>query len=184
MRIVQNQLITPGAPCRPVTLIWARESTGVGNVGLYVFPYLTQAVAKIANISQLTLQGVNYPAWLAVGLSGGDPNDGKNMANLTDYAASRCPNTQIVLGGYSQGAEVVRFALRYTTAIRNIHAVVTFGDPYNGQPFAKINASKTLVICHTTDGFCQGKWIFTPGHAGYGLDATQAATFIVSKVTL
>jgi cutinase len=63
----------------------------------------------------VAIQGVNYAADIAGATSGAtDPKDAagaKNMAMLAMMATVTCPNTKIVLSGYSQGAEQVRGAL-------------------------------------------------------------------------
>jgi cutinase len=63
----------------------------------------------------VAVQGVNYAANIAGATSGAtDPKDAagaKNMAMLAAMAVAACPNTKVVLSGYSQGAEQVRGAL-------------------------------------------------------------------------
>lgn len=46
-------------------------------------------------------------------------------------AFSQCPNTQVVMSGYSQGAQVVHLAAADLPAatMAKVSAVVTYGDP-------------------------------------------------------
>ena len=100
--------------CKPVTLIHARGTTETGNMGQTVGPALSMAM-KAAFPNQVAVQGVDYPADIAGATSGAlnpDAAQGaQDMASKAKMASANCPNTQIVLSGYSQGAEQVHGAL-------------------------------------------------------------------------
>ena len=51
----------------------------------------------------LTFTGVDYPANVQGFLAGGDNNGAATMASDVNNVASSCPNTEIVMSGYSQG---------------------------------------------------------------------------------
>ncbi|TPX34044.1 hypothetical protein SmJEL517_g03181 [Synchytrium microbalum] len=143
------------------------------------------------NADNLALQGVDYPAILSVGLNGGDPADGHKMADLVDQTTVACPATQIVLGGYSQGAELVRRALTFSKSVARIVAVVTFGDPQNTAAMdSRVDVSRIKVYCHKNDTVCSGAHLtnllqISAPHYTYGLlDAGDAASFIFSKLKL
>ncbi|KAG7136376.1 Cutinase like protein [Verticillium longisporum] len=106
------------------------------------------------------------------------------MAQLTARAVTQCPNTKIVLSGYSQGAQVVHNAAGQLTAAQTnrVTAVLTFGDPKRNQPFGTIPASRTRVICRTGDNICEGGFTITPAHTQYQQDAPAAASWIASRV--
>ncbi|KAI6369768.1 hypothetical protein MCOR25_004395, partial [Pyricularia grisea] len=99
-------------------------------------------------------------------------------------AATKCPNTKIVLSGYSQGAQVVHKTAGVLSAdvASKITAVLTLGDPYQKRTLANIPASKWRVICHEGDNICAGGIIVNDPHKNYQLDAQDAASWIASMV--
>ncbi|EFQ26957.1 cutinase [Colletotrichum graminicola] len=185
-----NQL-TDGTPCRPVTLIWARGTTQPGNTGEAGSegPTFFNALASMIGTENLAVQGVNYAANILGFLLGGDPAGSTTMANLVAQATqlqaiAQCPDTKIVLSGYSQGGQLVHNAANKLTAaqIARISAVLIFGDPFNGQPVGLVPASKVKVICHTGDNICEGGIIITAQHRNYEQDAILAAAFVAGLV--
>ncbi|KAF3349950.1 Cutinase like protein [Verticillium longisporum] len=182
---VSNQL-TDGTPCRAVTLIYARGTTQQGNIGdpAAVGPLTFNNLARLIGTANLAVQGVTYPANVAGFLAGGDAAGSRTMAQLTARAVTQCPNTKIVLSGYSQGAQVVHNAAGQLTAAQTnrVTAVLTFGDPKRNQPFGTIPASRTRVICRTGDNICEGGFTITPAHTQYQQDAPAAASWIAARV--
>ncbi|KAF4853392.1 Cutinase [Colletotrichum siamense] len=180
-----NQL-TDGTACRAVTVIWARGTYGAGNVGEAGSegPTFFNALAGIIGASNLAVQGVNYSASVLGFLSGGDAAGSTTMANLVSQAASQCPNTKIVMSGYSQGGQLVHNAASKlsTTLINKVSAVLIFGDPFDGQPVGNIPSSKVKIICHDGDNICDGGIIITADHSNYEQDAPAAAAFVAGLV--
>ncbi|ORY01278.1 cutinase-domain-containing protein [Clohesyomyces aquaticus] len=181
-----NQL-TDGTACRPVTVIYARGTSQAGNVGdsAAVGPiFFNNVASKIGGTGQLAIQGVTYSASVLGFLAGGDLAGTTTMTNLVNTASTKCPSTKIILGGYSQGAQLVHKATRNlsATVAAKVSAVVVFGDPMEGQNFGSIPLSKTLTICHTGDNICEGGITITSQHLNYQNDAPQAATFVAGKV--
>ena len=86
--------------CRPVTLLFARGTVELGNVGSLAGPPFFNAFANMIGDQNVAVQGVDYPATIAGYLEGGDPAGAAEVASLTELAASKCPNTQIILSGY------------------------------------------------------------------------------------
>lgn len=48
-------------------------------------------------------------------LKGGDPEGSQNYYDIADQAVTKCPDTKLVLGGYSQGAQLAHNAARRYT---------------------------------------------------------------------
>lgn len=91
-----------GIGCGDVILIYARGSTEVGNMGTIVGPGLARALDRRLLTRDLTVQGVNYAALLSTNyLPGGTDIISENeMKSMLRLAHTKCPNSQIVVGGY------------------------------------------------------------------------------------
>jgi len=116
-------------------------------------------------------------------------------AHIQDIVA-RCPNSRIVLGGYSQGSTVIDLATSAMPApvADHVAAVALFGEPssgfssalWGGQPLPKINplyAGKTMSLCAPDDPICSGGGNIM-AHVSYiksGM-TNQAATFVAGKL--
>ncbi|MCJ1448480.1 MAG: hypothetical protein MMC23_008997 [Stictis urceolatum] len=172
--------LTNGSPCKAVTVIFARGTTEAGNVGSLAGPPFFQALANDIGASNLAVQGVDYPASIAGFLAGGDAAGSTTFAGLVQQASTQCPNTKIVMSGYSQGGQLVHNAAKQLSAATSakVNSVVIFGDPDNGQAVGSIPASKVLIICHQGDNICQGGDEVLEPHLTYSQNAGQAATFV------
>lgn len=84
-----------------------------------------EALLSDLGADQLTLQGVDYPANAAGNANCGAAGGG-DMADKVSAIQARCPGTQIVLSGYSQGACVVHNAVGSQGAT-GISGAVVFG---------------------------------------------------------
>lgn len=84
-----------------------------------------RALLSDVGAESLTLQGVDYPANAAGNANCGAAGGG-DMANKVSQIQSSCPDTQIVLSGYSQGACVVHNAVGSQGAT-GIAGAVVFG---------------------------------------------------------
>ena len=103
--VERNELTNvAGVGCKPITVIFARGTIELGNVGSIVGPPFFDHLDQLIGADNIAVQGVDYPATIAGYLIGGDPGGAQTTADLLNQAASNCPNTQIVLSGYSQGA--------------------------------------------------------------------------------
>ena len=74
-----------------------------------------------------------------------------SRAKLINNTLAACPNTPLLLSGYSQGAQLVHQAAASLPAktTAKISSVILFGDPKNGTAIQGIAADKVLTICHS-----------------------------------
>ncbi|KAK4546319.1 hypothetical protein LTR36_001996 [Oleoguttula mirabilis] len=181
----ENQL-TDGTPCRAITILFARGTSEAGNVGSLAGPPFFQAAVNMVGSADVAVQGVAYGATIAEFLEGGDPAGSATLATLVGTAQSQCPNTKLVLSGYSQGGELVHKAAAMLSASETsfVNSVVIFGDPDNGKPVGSIPSSKVLIICHVGDDICLGGDLVLAPHLTYSINAQQAASFVVSEAGL
>jgi hypothetical protein len=202
------------APCPDVEVIFARgtgEPPGVGGIGqafvdalqsqvggrsVSVYPVDYAASGDFAN-------GIAFATTVVDGI--------RNEIAHIESTAANCPNTRMVLGGYSQGAAVTGFA---TTAdvpaglpvaalpspmppeiADHVAAVALFGEPSAqflqsyGAPAIAIGPGylpKTIALCAQGDTICDG----TPGgtatvaHVLYPVNGMvgQAAAFAAGRL--
>ncbi|KAL3468942.1 cutinase-domain-containing protein, partial [Aspergillus californicus] len=170
--------VSDNSGCKALTFIFARGTSEMGNMGSVVGPKVASELDSLTS-GKVAVQGVDYPADAAgnaqMGASGGP-----KMASLVETAAKQCPDTKIVLGGYSQGAMVVHNAAGSLSSGQVVGAV-TFGDPFKSQTPSTIKSFKTW--CATGDPVClNGSNVMA--HLSYGDDAAAAAQFLVNAAGL
>ena len=111
--------------CRPVTVIFARGTVELGNVGSLVGPPFFNAFGAAIGFQNVGVQGVPYPATIAGYLAGGDQDGARTLAALTQQAFSQCPQSQIVLSGY----RCVNIPLAGNERIITVHQSRSAGSP-------------------------------------------------------
>lgn len=182
--------------CPDVEVVFARgteEPVGIGRVG----QALVDTVASKLGGEAVSVYAVNYPASYDFLEATAGANDAS--AHIQATVAS-CPNTKIVLGGYSQGAAVIDlitaapgpvlgFADPMPPEIADhVAAVAVFGNPSDrlGRPLTGLSplyGAKAIDLCNGADPVCSdGDDI--PAHSAYvqsGLIG-QAADFVVSRL--
>ncbi|KAF4470964.1 cutinase precursor [Fusarium albosuccineum] len=170
--------------CKDVTVIFARGTSELGNVGSVAGPPFFQALDEQLGSGKLAVQGVEYAASVGGIVQGGDKAGSEKMASLVTQAFEKCPNTKVVMSGYSQGAMLVHNAAKSLPAATTakVSAVLNFGDPFQKQAVQGVPSDRVKIICHTGDGVCAGTFAITPEHLTYNRDADAAAEFVVSKV--
>jgi cutinase len=196
--LLSTPILSPPAsadPCSDVAVVFARgthQDPGLGNMGQAFVDSLTSQVGG----KSVDVYAVNYPA----------NDDYHNSANAGANDASAhiqgvvagCPNTKIVLGGYSQGSTVIDLATTQMppSVADHVAAVALFGEPssgfstmlWGGQPLPTINplyGGKTLSLCAPDDPICSGGGNII-AHVSYiesGM-INQAATFAANKLNL
>ncbi len=180
-------------PCSDVAVVFARgthQDPGLGNVGQAFVDSLTSQVGG----RSVGVYAVNYPANDDYHTSASIGSDDAT-AHIQGTIAS-CPNTKIVLGGYSQGATVIDLSTSAMppSAANNVAAVALFGEPssgfsdmlWGGQPLPAINplyGPKTISLCAPDDPICSagGNIMAHVSYIQSGM-TDQAATFAVNRL--
>ncbi len=180
-------------PCSDIAVVFARgthQDPGLGNIGQAFVDSLTSQVGG----RSVDVYPVNYPANDDYHTSVSNGTDDAS-AHIQNTVAS-CPNTKIVLGGYSQGATVIDSATNAMpgSVADHVAAVALFGEPssglsttlWGGQPLPTISplySSKTINLCEQDDPICTGGGNFA-AHVSYievGM-TDQAATFAANRI--
>jgi len=163
-------------PCKKVTFIWARASTEVNNMGSSVGPQLCKGL-KSSFANDVACQGVGAPAYSA-GLADNVSPKGTTASAIAEAtkhyntASTKCPNTVIVTGGYSQGTAVIFNAVSALPANvkSRVAAAVLYGYTKNAQNKGIIPnypPSQVKTFCPKSDGVCNGALNVNAGHFSY-----------------
>ena len=83
--------VTNDAPCKDLTVIFARGTSEPGNVGSVAGPPFFQALQSAVGADKVALQGVDYSASLSGALEGGDPTGSSTMASLVGQVSLGFP---------------------------------------------------------------------------------------------
>lgn len=180
-------------PCSDVEVVFARgthQEPGLGNIGQAFTDSLTSQVAG----KSLGVYAVNYPA--NDDYHNSAPSGADDASSHIQGTVANCPNTKIVLGGYSQGSTVIDLATQAMPApvADHVAAVALFGEPtsqfssmlWGGQPLPTINpiyTAKTISLCAPDDPICSGGGNIM-AHVSYiqsGM-TDQAATFAANRL--
>ncbi|KEY64790.1 hypothetical protein S7711_08069 [Stachybotrys chartarum IBT 7711] len=175
--------------CKPIIMIFARGSTEVGNMGTICGPPTAQGVKANFGADNVAVQGVDYGALLSTNFlpGGADPAGIREMKSLIATANSDCPDSMLVVGGYSQGAALTHRAVEDLPQAQKdqIVAAFTFGDTQNTQDDGQIPnfpQSKTNIICNPGDAVCAGTLTILAPHLTYGTRADEQVDFITSAL--
>lgn len=188
------------APCSDVELVFARgtsEAPGIGRVG----QALADALRPQLGGRSLGTYGVNYPASYDFLHTAQGASDATAHISST---AQQCPQTRIVLGGYSQGAAVVDMMAGLpplgdrigdigsapplpANLAGNVAAVTAFGNPSTkfGHPISAspVFGGRGIDLCSDGDPICSdGRNPFA--HTNYETSPMigQAAGFVAGLV--
>jgi cutinase len=186
------------AACPDAEVDFARgreEAPGVGEVGQ---AFINSLQSKVPHMS-IGAYGVNYPADVSVTKGSNDMS-----AHVQQMAAS-CPNTKLVLGGYSLGAAAADVVVAmnqpgfgYTDPLppnmdQHVAAVALFGNGTQRvlgpvPDFSPAFAGKTIDLCAAGDPICTPgvhdlHWSshLQPSYITSGL-VDQAASFVAGKL--
>lgn len=185
------------ADCNDIDVVFARgtgEPPGLGRVG----DAFVNDLRGLIGDRSMGVYAVNYPAsydFLAVA------NGANDASAHIQWVANNCPNSRIVLGGYSQGAAVVDVVAAVPVpgigfnnplppfAGDKIAAIAVFGNPSTkiGLPLTSspVFGDRAIDICNPGDPICSnGDNSSVMAHRSYGPDGTagQAAYFVANRL--
>lgn len=196
-------------PCPDVRVVFARgtfEASGVGVVGQ---AFTDSLRAKLPG-KTVDVHPVAYPASLNFATAADGVIDASH--EITD-TVSHCPRTDIVLGGYSQGAAVAAYVTADSVpggyrlppgitgpmpaaTAEHVAAVALFGKPsdefvqmiYSSAPPPTVGshyAHKTIDECLPDDPICSPTGRDRGAHGAYPASGLtdSAADYVVSKLT-
>jgi len=155
------------ADCPDIEVIFARGTDDTPGLGAVGGAFVNALQGKVGGRS-VGSYAVNYPAsydFLAAA-------DGANDASAhVQYMMGACPNTRLVLGGYSQGAAVMDViaavpipAIGFTNPLPPnapdfVAAIAVFGNPSAklGLPLtiSPVWAGRSIDLCNGGDPICQ-----------------------------
>ncbi|WP_139825538.1 cutinase family protein [Mycobacterium conspicuum] len=189
--------------CPNVEVVFARGTGEAPGVGFFGQAFVDSLRSKIGGKS-LGVYGVNYPATMdfPTAMDGID-----DAGNHVEQMAQSCPNTKMVLGGFSQGAAVMGFVTSAAIpdgapadapkpmppdVANHVAAVALFGTPSNafmnqvGAPpivIGPLYVPKTTELCAAGDPVCSGggDWAAHNSYADNGM-VDQAAAFAASHL--
>lgn len=193
--------VAAAEPCPEVEVIFARgrvEPPGTGRIGEAFINAMRARTDKV-----LDYYAVDYPADVDVSQGAND------MSRRIQYMAANCPNTRLVLGGYSLGAAVTDVVLAapspllgYTNPLPlgmndHVAAVVLFANGTRKVfgPVSDVSplwGEKSIDICAPLDPICNdsmdaNEWLvnwqehWQPAYIDSGL-VDQGADFAVARL--
>lgn len=195
------------AECPDVKVVFARgtfEPPGVGKVG----QALVDSLRSESPGKSIDVYGVDYPASLDFSTAVAGVVDAGNVVRDT---AATCPGTDIVIGGYSQGAAIATYLTEDAlpdgyalpanltgplapSVAGHVAAVTLFGKPssgflnlvYSAAPPLVIGpryTAKTLDLCIPEDPVCSPTGRERQAHSDYVDNGmtAQAADFVARR---
>jgi len=197
------------APCPDVEVTFARATTEPPGVGVVGQEFIDSLRSQVGGKS-IAVYPVNYPASddFAPSVNAGTSDANAHVQSMI----ANCPNTKMVLGGYSQGALVIDqitiaqapvagFVPETLSADQADHvaALALFGNPsdrYLGASVSTVSpwyGAKAIDLCAPGDPICSPGALFTvpthdemfsPEHLSYPHSGmpAQAAAFVASHL--
>ncbi|MFI5509352.1 cutinase family protein [Mycobacterium sp. NPDC051804] len=181
--------------CPDIEVVFARgtnEDAGLGAVG---GTFVDQLRGKVGGRS-VGAYAVNYPATFDFLKAAAGANDAsahiQNMVNT-------CPNTRLVLGGYSQGAAVIDVisavpvpGVGFDNPLppnvpEHVAAIAVFGNPSAklGLPLtvSPVWGGRSIDLCNPGDPICASGGRDVAAHRAYaGGPTNQAADFVAGHL--
>lgn len=180
-------------PCPDIEVVFARgtnEPPGLGSVGGPFFDDLRGRMAP----RTVDAAAVDYPATNDFQFS--VPAGIDEARSLIESTAATCPNTKVVLGGYSQGAAVIEWAVDAVSpqVADHVAATALFGTPRTGfagalagRPLPALApqfAANSIDQCNEGDPICWEGGVDMGAHLSYVQSGkvAQAVDFVADRL--
>lgn len=178
--------------CPDIEVVFARgtnEDVGLGVVGGAFVDALRSRVGG----RSVGAYAVNYPATFDFLQAAAGAND---ASSHIQYMVNTCPNTRLVLGGYSQGAAVIDVissvpvpGIGFDNPLPpnvgdHVAAIAVFGNPSAklGLPLtvSPTWGARSIDLCNAGDPICQTNGESVAAHRAYAGGPTNAAADFVA----
>ncbi|HEX7429146.1 MAG TPA: cutinase family protein [Mycobacterium sp.] len=186
---------TASADCPDIEVVFARgtdEAPGLGRIG---GAFVDALRGKVGGRS-VGAYAVNYPADYNFLAAASGANDAS--AHI-QYMMGACPNTRLVLGGYSQGAAVMDVIAAVPIPVVGfdnplppntpdfVAAIAVFGNPSGklGLPLtvSPVWGGRSIDLCNADDAICQTDGENIAVHRAYtGGPVDEAAGFVAGRL--
>nr|WP_234788698.1 cutinase family protein [Mycolicibacterium iranicum] len=164
---LSTPVATAATRCSDIEIVFARgtdEPPGLGVVGTS----LVKTLQPMVKGQSIGTYAVKYPAsWDFAQVAAGANDASRRVQTI----AAQCPDSKIVMGGYSQGAAVIDVVatspiagLGYTAplplaVVPHVAAIAVFGNPSArfGRPLTVLSpdfGARTADLCNTGDPIC------------------------------
>ena len=177
--------------CPDIEVVCARGTSEAPGLGLVGGSFVDDLRSKVGGRS-VGAYAVNYPASYDFLAAANGAND---ASGHIQYMMGACPNTRLVLGGYSQGAAVIDVigavpipAIGFNSPLPPntpdfVAAIAVFGNPSAklGLPIttSPVWGARAIDLCNGGDPICQTDGESVPAHKAYaGGPTNQAADFV------
>ncbi|EME83687.1 carbohydrate esterase family 5 protein [Pseudocercospora fijiensis CIRAD86] len=162
--------------------------------GVTVGPQTCSGLKRHPGSANAAGQGIGGPYdatlagnFLPRGTSSDTIGEGSRLFKL---ANSKCPDTIVVTGGYSQGTALIAASLsdlsqQAPAAADQVAGAVLYGYTRKAQNDGRIPnypAERTKVFCAVGDGVCEGTLIVDVAHFSYAFDVDEAVHFLAQRV--
>lgn len=87
-------------------------------------------------------------------LLGGSPSGTTTYLNTINQASTQCPSTKIVVGGYSQGAQILHNAAEKLTAAVTAKIAAGSSSPSSPPPHLILHKWEQKIYSRADDNFC------------------------------
>ena len=188
------------APCPDIEVVFARGAEDPPGVGWLGEAFVDSLRSQVGGRS-VGVYAVNYPAGHDV--SNSVPVGANDASAHVQHMAANCPNTRMVLGGYSLGAAVIDVITSAGVPLPSglvpapmppkvadhVAAVAVFGNPSSKGPGGPLTAisplygAKAIDLCNPRDPICSHGGDMS-AHIQYVQSGMvgQAATFAASRL--